>query len=346
MRAPTRISRAMSRGGASPPGPVASRRPTTLPSAASSGAATQLAGPSASSAAESRSSAAAEPPERTPRASGMTAPRGTPSPRASITRHLPSSQSIWPSTRLPPGAALSSRSNTDVAASAKLPKRRAARRERASRIGADMFPALDRPNRGPSRGPGAQTCLESSLDVRQGGASAEQPAVRPFGPVLDAENVPPTPAGADPQVRKHHLSDRPRGGRGVVRADEQDGHVASSQRVLHPRQPVVPVDQELLGVVRPPQRLAVQAERELPVVALRHHGRRDLRELVVELPLSLLRSQDQIGRGRLGSGEVELPDRRHDLDAALPHARVPAYLRSAGTRAWGSAARTGFTRSA
>ena len=63
-------------------------------------------GPSAARASASSSSPAAGPLLGTSRASGISVPRGTPSPRASTTRHLPSSQSTCPSTRPPPGAAL------------------------------------------------------------------------------------------------------------------------------------------------------------------------------------------------------------------------------------------------
>ena len=52
--------------------------------------------------------------------SGTTMPRSSPSsPRASIIRQVPSSQSIWASATRSPGAAAYTRSSTDVAASAK-----------------------------------------------------------------------------------------------------------------------------------------------------------------------------------------------------------------------------------
>ena len=83
---------------------------------------------------------------------------------------------------------------------------------------------------------------------------------------------------------------------------ERDRDLALADRALHPREPVVPVDQELLGVVRPPERLAVQAQVQLPVVALAQDRRRDLRQVGVLVALALLGPEDHVGCGGADAG--------------------------------------------
>ena len=91
---------------------------------------------------------------------------------------------------------------------------------------------------------------------------------------------------------------------------------AAREHLSDPRSAVVPVDQELLCVVRPPERLAVEAQVQLPVVAFAHDRRRDRSEAVVEIALALLGPEDHVGVGGLGRGEVGLRQGLDDLDAA------------------------------
>jgi hypothetical protein len=115
------------------------------------------------------------------------------------------------------------------------------------------------------------------------------------------------------------------------------GHhqLAVADRVPDLRDAVVPVDQELLGVVRTPERLAVQAQVELPVVALTHDGRGDPAEPVVEVAVGLLRPHDQVGVCGLGGGEVQLRQRRDHLDAARRRAQVVGQAATGQGRAHG-----------
>ena len=100
-----------------------------------------------------------------------------------------------------------------------------------------------------------------------------------------------------------------------IRVSERHRKAAVSKLRPDLRRAVVPVDEELLGVVRSSERLAVQAQVQLPVVALAQHRRRDPAEAVVELAVALLRPEDHVRVGGLGGGEVELGDRRHHLHA-------------------------------
>jgi hypothetical protein len=60
----------------------------------------------------------------------------------------------------------------------------------------------------------------------------------------------------------------------------------------------------------------VKAQVQLPVVALGHHGRGDPAQVLVEVLLVVLRAEDHVRLGGVRRGEVEVGQRRDDLDAA------------------------------
>src|SRR5215207_762368 len=164
-----------------------------------------------------------------------------------------------------------------------------------------MLPRLDRQKRGAPEGPGAN-CLESALYVGEYGTCREHAATGPFRSWLEAHDLVSLGAELDSGVRENTLGEGSWMGQG-------HHQLPAADRLPDPRHAVVPVDQELLRVVRAPERLAVEAQVELPVVALAHDGRRDPAEPLVEVAVGLLRAQDQVGVGGLGGGQVELRQR-------------------------------------
>ena len=109
--------------------------------------------------------------------------------------------------------------------------------------------------------------------------------------------------------------------------DDATESVAPADRLPHLRDAVVPVDQELLGVVRSAERLAVKAEVELPIGSLAHHRRGDLPELVVRR-----RPGAPWRRGSHRARRPPIPARSesgHPLDAACRFAQVRGHARAA-----------------
>jgi hypothetical protein len=94
------------------------------------------------------------------------------------------------------------------------------------------------------------------------------------------------------------------------------GPGARAELPAEPTGPPVIVDQERFGVVRSPERLAVQAHVQLPpdATGVGHHRGSELPQPVVQTRLACGAAENQVGLSGLERRQVEGRDLRHHLD--------------------------------